>query len=711
VVRIVTRPVLRWILVVGCVLAVLAVLPWISHTRADAAPPAGPSAPALRALASCVQERRQLLVVMLFDASSSLAGPDGTDPQNQRVQAGQVALGELAELTHPAAGTAPVPVSVQLASFDQTFQAVGDWRGLGDSYQQIKTDLDSFAERKNGQATNYVAALRGARDALATQAAKIQAGAQAGAQPPCQAIVWFTDGRFDPAGNVSGPEHDKAVSKGVDELCRRNGIIDGLRQSNVTLVSIALGTQLDDDARRLLRRLTGEVRPEEGLACGDPPGPPPWGVFLLADDRDGLLRAFADFVGMVRGSTEPRWLCAGPPDSCAFTLEAGMRSFVVLIQPGAAGATVALRPPDGGPDLPLAPAGSPTPVDVAGAGVRWTWYGDAVVARGELSRASSARWAGRWQVVYGGTAVDHPTGRVYLYADLQPTFVDEPTFVRGKPWTWQVRATAADGGPLDPALGPIVPDLRAAVAQGTTDAPGAEWRDAVVGPAAADGVRGVTFDAPPEWTASVVTVRLSLTLRTRSGIDLSPPDVTKQVTVRSTLLLDPPALWPKRIVGRGATQAALTVQATDVGGCVWVDATRTHLKTPAGDLRVSTEPAADSRQDCLRVDPGERRQLTVVLRIDHGVGGLVNGQIPVRIATDDQRVEDVAVPVSVELVAKPRQATAVRGARRPGPGRARAAHRADPDQPVRPGALQRAPVAERGGGRAGRPVGGRRQCR
>ncbi|GAB3900549.1 hypothetical protein GCM10029964_088060 [Kibdelosporangium lantanae] len=490
---------------------------------------------------------------------------------------------------------------------------------------QVNAEIAGFANRTAIRATDYAAALRGARQNLAERAAQATAN---GGQPPCQALLWFTDGAYDPLDGA--PNNDAEIDRGTHELCDPGGIIDQLRRADVPLLTVALTVAPDfgppgqDD----LRKLT--------LDCGRDAGPGS-GVYLAADHVADLVDAFADLAQKVRIAGEPVQLC--PADAtCSFQLDALMRNFYVLIHTGGAPVNVSLQPPGAAPVVVLGRDGAAKPVPVAGANLRWAWFGeDIVTVSGELPRATDTQWTGTWRVGFDGP-VQSPGGRVYLVGDLVPQVVGEPKLMRGARWEFDVRTVRSSSSQADAELAAIRPELRVTISDGADRRPATT----VPGPS---GTTAVTFDPPPEWRSAEVGITLQLTVRTSAGVDISPPPVVRTVRVTTPLTLDPSSLALSTVVGKGATTGTVHIAAPTAGGCVWVPDQPRFTDTPV-HVTVAAEPDATAGDQCLRVDRGQQRDLALTFSTDRGWPGRNIGSVVVKVRPDSGAEYDTEVPVS-----------------------------------------------------------------
>ncbi|WP_076985294.1 hypothetical protein [Actinosynnema sp. ALI-1.44] len=598
-------------------LLVLPVLP------APAAAATAPAEPAMSQLSGCVKERGALDVLILMDESRSL---QSTDKPARRVRAAQVALHGLRQLTDAAvmAPAKPVRVQVGLAGFARGFSP-GPWRDLVADAPAINADVSGFADRDDIVGTDYAAALRGARQQLAEHAAT---ATSAGGKPPCQALLWFTDGDYDPLDSAPGNEAEK--ERGKRELCDPNGVLDRMRAERVPLLTVALTKQdFSVAGQEFLRWLT--------LGCGSQSGAD-WGVYVPSGDDAGLVDAFSDLMQKVRAAGEPAQLCGG--QGCSFELDDVLRNFYVLIHTGGAGAAVTLQPP-AGPPVNLDRPGAGDAREAAGAKLRWAWFGDDIVTvSGELPRSNAGQWRGTWKVGLDGGAGKAQGGRVYLIGDLEQRIVRQPRFVRGEQWTLAVKTMSPADARLH--LDRIRPELTVAIADG-------DDRRAARTTTEPDGTVAVTFDPPPEWHSTQVKLTIGLSVRTPSGIDISPPPLVTDVTVITPLTLEPASLALPSVLGTATTQGTVRISAPAAGGCVWVDNGNSRFTGVPVHIATTTTPEASTPDSCVRVDHGQHRELTFRFGADHGWTGRADGTVSLRVKPDGGTEYQSDVPVTFAL--------------------------------------------------------------
>ncbi|MFG2037705.1 hypothetical protein [Dactylosporangium sp. NPDC048998] len=615
----------RWatlLMAAGCTAALALAGPGPAHAE-----PSG----GLASVQSCLQrlERPVLDVLLVLDASGSIKD---TDQHNQRLAAVQIALDELARLAHPAqAGQVPIDVDVQRAVFSGGFSPVGGWERIdGDSGAAAAA---AFGAVELAGDTNYLEALDRARGVLAARAAQESLD-----RPACQMLLWLTDGRYEPI-DPSLPGFTERVTAGTEALCRPGGVLEQLRGNGVTVVTVGLTTKLVEKDEAFLRQLSGT---EPGCGRTDAGAA---GQYLRADDPKGLARTFLQIAVFKHEESEP---CVPARDGCTFDLEPGLHHFAALIEPGAAGAAITLRPPGGGGVTLGRPSGS---ASAAGTRLDWHWYGSGdralVVLHGELSRTDTA-WAGRWVAEF--TRGGQGGGSVYLYGDVTVRLDDDLVFRRDKrPWTFTVHRQNADGDLPALPLGASAPTITVTVASPADGAGPQPAQDVTESP---DGWT-VRFDPPQQWRGNRVDISVQLTVRTASGIDISPSPVPGRATVVSAVAVTPDPLQFPAIEGAGTSRRSVTIRGADRDQCVWIEGGGADLTTvPEVDpVRVRVDGPGANREQCLPVPANEERslQLTASATGSRGWTGLSHGQLTVVSADADGKVERTEVEAKAPL--------------------------------------------------------------
>jgi len=573
--------------------------------------------PALGELAGCVKEHRALDVLMLFDSSGSLYR---TDPGERRFAAAQVALAQLNGIAEANGDGRPVTVRVGIAQFAGEYRQTHGWRTLRGSPDEVQADIATVRSTRLLDRTDYALALSGAQRTLA------------GSPTACKALLWFTDGKYEPLPDNAGvAAQEDAAEEGLAELCAPNGVVDQLRADDVKTVVVGLASELDPGDQQRLRRLAGE----DG-ECGSRPvaGSHP-GIYLAARDDDDLIYAFADFAAAITDGTRGAE-CA--TNGCSFDLQPPLNGFGVLIHTAEPG-DVTLQPPRSAPVV-LARAGGST-ARVGASRITWAWTtSDLVWVTGSLDRADVATWRGVWTVRFPG---GRGTGRVYLTTGLTPEIAEPPqAFDLDRPWTLRLRIGGADGDLLR-AVDRLGPTMSVTF----SDPRGQEASlrvDAVRG--ADPGTFTATAQPPATWAAQHVRVEASLTVPMAGGTTLHPPPLIAEFAVHGAIGVEPSVLKLPDLVGDGSTEAPITVRAYGQEACVWVDGARGEVPNPVGPVALTTSGLGTDEAGCTRLAPGGTGTLTVRLDArDARWTGPLSGTLFVNVRTADAPARRVAVPL------------------------------------------------------------------
>jgi hypothetical protein len=636
--------------------------------------------PAAQSLAQCVQTNHRLSVLMLIDESGSLRS---TDPQGRRVDGIRAALTGLAGLAEtPVDGTKP-EVSVLMAGFyakahpDPADGEVGPsaWKPVDrDTIDVLNGAAGSYARLNDGRATDYGTALLAAQQLLKERAVEQSEG---GVAPACQALIWFTDGRYAlprrvgkagiglpetvpyaPGIQLDQPGAEKAaVAAGKRMMCKPGGLMDQLASSGVIRFTVALSTQLSaGDGAFLDAATTGTAGTRR---CGRDLSPRT-GEYLDAGNSD---RLFFVFGGLLSGAppVHPNSVC--PQLSCVrgitrFHAVAGLSQFLIRASSGIEGAVLHLHAPDG-ESVRLSPDRQEK-ASLAGVAITSRWVSaTAVEVQGDFS-AEDDEWIGDWsyEFVDPATAARKVSAQssVQLYTDLEPVVLDDPTLIRGVPTKLEFAlespaggsGSQLQGGPLLDAAS-INASLQDPVAESSTAVP-------VAGPDA-EGRFKAEVTVPEGSTASFVYLSLTAHLAIPGGTPVAPQYRSYDIPVRfppgqGFPTFSPTSLNLAPIQGDSSTTAELKVTGSSVAsGCVWVGSPDLQAPEKVG---VDSEPTATSKADCLRVGRGEERTLKIRFSAAADETGDVSGSIPLHLSSEAVTGErTLSVPVSFAISAPP----------------------------------------------------------
>jgi hypothetical protein len=639
--------------------------------------------PAAQTLSQCVQTNHELSVVMLIDESGSLRT---TDPLNQRVDGIRAALTGLADLADtPVSGRKP-EVSVLMAGFyglvhpDPSDGPIDSdaWQPVdGSSIDMLDDEAGEYAERNTGRSTDYATAMLAAHRMLVERAAELT---ENGGAPPCQALIWFTDGRYSlprrigKAGEglpktvpyAKGVQLDlpgageEAVAAGKNLMCKPNGLMDDIATDGIVRFTVALSTELSPSDAAFLAAATTGVAP--GQRCGTALSPRT-GQYLTAQDGDRLFFAFGDLLGssapVHMNTVCPRLSCLRGTTS--FTTVPGLSGFLIRASSGVQGAVLNLKGPDGS-SVRLRP-GDKSQLTLSGATLVQRWVSSRAVEVEASVNESEKSWVGPWSYSFidpsapAGADPSDSFSSVQLYADLEPTMLGKPGVIRGVPSKVKLRLSSSSGSsPI--TNGPLLE--RATITASVSDPVSGKTTSVPVTGPSHDGAFLATISIPSSSSASLVYLDLTARLATPDGTPVAPQFRSYSLPVRlppgqGFPLISPSELHLPSVQNVATTEGAITVTGSSVGaGCVWIGKPKVEAPDDAGKIQVSTSPAAKSASDCLKVESGESRQLRVRLTPAEKATGTVTASFPVHLQSDVVKGSRVtSVPVSFVLVIPP----------------------------------------------------------
>lgn len=627
----------RWPMLVTLVAIVLAAMSGL----AGAQPPT-PSTPAFARLASCISGRQSVAIVLLMDESGSLKE---TDPDNSRVSAAIAALNGLQGLVERS--NSKVRVDLQVAGFGPDFEASAPWVQLdSSSAPQIRSRIEGFASRNKAIDTDYANALQGAQASLQARGAAMS-GSQD--EPPCTAVMWFTDGKFDVEDRLTArareagkdrhgisqfkeyaPDTDlflpgggaKAIEWGRKVLCDPGGIADQYRTNQTFLFAVALNSALRPEDQAYLQSVVS------GGGCGNLDGTNTGG--LLAGDLGQLVGLFDQVVTSLGNPSAaedvtlnacPKEMESCPQGTKTFDVDGALRRFHVLAQVDGPGIAVRLVAPGAAPvDIPVSGSAQRSGTATVGdSPVSWSWLSTSALAIDAESSPSAVNWAGTWTITFIDTTGVNPgvpiRAKIYLFGDIVPRTPDDLTFRAGETTEFTVELARAEGTPIPPTSFSGDVTVNATVTDPATN----ESVDLGSLERGADGIWVGSYRAPEQISSSSVNLGLTAAVTTRSGIALAPAIATVPVTVLPpvgfpTMLTRHLAVGP--VTGTEPATATIKVLGSERSDtCVWLDDVRfasglTHTK----DLDFEVVGAGADEANCLKVkrDSDAELELKVV---------------------------------------------------------------------------------------------------
>ncbi|WP_426571600.1 vWA domain-containing protein [Aquihabitans sp. McL0605] len=644
-----------------------------SSSATGSAPKTASGDAAIDDLVGCVQGSRRLLVLFLIDESASL---HQNDPENRRVDAARGALDSLVAMAGGEGANSP-EVQVALAGFSNEYRLVQDWTpAKAGTSKELNAALDEFAGFNHGIDTDFVNALSSGRSALAEQAAAIT---ETGGEPPCRAVMLFTDGGFDiavrttekdqkrlgttkpyaPGIELTTPDNVIAAERaGRAALCEPGGLADKLRADDITLLTVALAGKVSRRAQIPLAAAT--VGAADGVPCGTQPAKGqtarPQGAYLPADDIGLLVTQFYG-VGIrlaggnpVEGSDQVK-ICG--KDACdegtrTFKLDSSLRRAQILSLAPKPGTAVKLTAPSGATatisDVGTSQVGGVTAVarQVAGRGLTI-----------DLDRPAGAKdWSGAWKATVLDPSKaqegDAATLQIYVFSDIGVALGQAERFERGAPTKIEAVLKLPKGTKAEDVVATAKAQARVfdTVARTTTTV-------ALTGPP--QGPYTGTYTTPANTTSNELEVTVEVRIATASNAALvsqSPPTSMLVRRPGGAIQFAPPSLQMPSITGAGTTETELIVLGGDKPGCVWFGTADIPEPVEGAGATAFTQEgkALPGEADCIKVGAKAQLNLTIAAQPDGRGAGTVRGNLQVFEKTQGAKAASTtAIPFRFDL--------------------------------------------------------------
>ncbi|GEE00704.1 hypothetical protein nbrc107696_11500 [Gordonia spumicola] len=614
-------------LAASVVLALLSLLP-APAARADDADGTG-----LDTFGGCVTSNGSGRVLLLVDQSRSLTE---SDAQNARGTAAKLLAKQLVSYSSSTGST----IEVSVAGFSDSYTRSLDWTTLNAaSLDSVNSAITDTTARQDGTATDYQAALEGARGAL-------------GAQPnSCKMIAWFTDGELD----FTASDRESRITAARTAICRQGGIADQLATAGIVNVAIGLSSSSGGESPDfgLLRSI---AIGGDDCGTGDRTAD---GQFFEATNIDDLLFAF-DRLGAPGDNREPTERTACVKTVCDegkhyFVLDGSVDTVSVLADAGRPGLIPVLVSPDGA-QTRLDPRTAKN-VQIGGVDVDYSFPSEKSTSI-TMTGASAPSWSGVWALVFiAESKADAQTrSSIHITGGLKPALANAAAVSLHSGATDETVAftiNGKDGKPLSDAKLPdhFALDAELVTRDGKRTVPVAKNLDkntlskpqtvdlAGVDPGQATLrlTLNVTLQAKEKGTGKLRETELS---PVRADIPVSIKAPVGYPTVADSISFG-------TIEGSGATTATIAVTGP---GCVWLEQGGTAITaSPDGtDIAVTSDHA--DQGDCLRLSDGESGELSVTLSSSESVNGIVGGDVVVIAAPKgDGDPVSIKVPFTGEL--------------------------------------------------------------
>lgn len=584
----------------------------------------------------CLAGTNQLSVVLMVDESKSL---QSTDPANDRVTGIKSVLAALSQAVEDNSSERDLDVHVLFAGFygdthpkpDETVGGQG-WLPLnGGTLGDLLKRADKYATANAAPQTDHAYALMNARELLNRRAVELS---EDGSDPPCNLIVFFTDGAYfigergegknaldttvpyAPSLDLTNPANaKKAVELGKAKLCDpADGIITKMGQDGIVLLTVALAAKTGVDKAE---RLEGERKAflkslSTGVDCGDVPGG--IGDFVEAGTGSRLFFRFNDSLTGKNSKLTPLQPCRG--EGCIeggnpFEAIEGEKGFELLADIGNGGSGIRFVTPSG----KKIEIDSNDSEEVKGEGVTLEplWISDSVVQVNATFDRDSDAWVGGWNVGLVGSS-HGALHSLTFSADLTPVLETPAVLERGDVTPVRFRLDDADGEELE-----ANPVTRMIEAKGQLSSPGLSgYKDLEVrGPS--DRLELETqAEIPVDNSSGVGEIGLTLNFDSPDGHQVEPIYQPFSFDVRLPESLGYPSVEPAEldlgaITGVGKTTGEVTFTGTAGNGCVWLKSADSDAPGGAGEIKVTTVPQAAAKSSCIPLKKGQSRKMTVTI--------------------------------------------------------------------------------------------------
>ena len=219
---------------------------------------------AIKQLRRCLAETPTLNAYYLVDASGSLYGDGGTDPNFMRSDILRESMAQLSSLSDEGDGQT-ISVNYALGLFGTQASPRIGWTPLNAAdLAEQQANLDANIRTEPQGWTNWPAGLQMAQEALSSAPG-----------PSCSLLIWLTDGQIKFGDS---PALEASATQELANLCGREvlgaspettpGLFEQLRRSGVTVVGVMLDVTQADEPRKWWMQSLVEANDGQGRLCG-----------------------------------------------------------------------------------------------------------------------------------------------------------------------------------------------------------------------------------------------------------------------------------------------------------------------------------------------------------------------------------------------------------------------------------------------------------
>lgn len=608
------------------------------------AQPAPEDSQPLGEFGACVSAEKQGQLVLLLDQSGSLLE---TDPQKQRLVASKYLLERLVDFSEKN----QIKMQVQVAGFSDRYYAANWLPATAQNLGQLQASVESYTTKLSPIDTDYVSALQGARSSLAQNRGEIP--------EKCQAIAWFTDGRYEvnartkaehaskygttkdyaPGVDLSSEAGAKqAMEMGQNELCRDGGLADQSRTEGITILGFGLKSPKAD-----LSFMNSIVTSE---SCGKVKTPP--GVMLSPENPTDLVFAFDSLAtpGVVPLKFKVPTCTGGicPEGVVSFTMDDSITAVGIL----------ASSPVKEAKPILIDPSGNQQELKDY-KNINENTKADPIF-QFELRKADYPSWSGAWQLALvtpeAGGEEKLAKVNLRLYSKIETRW-DGDLAKKARAGEAlkdiKLQMVSSDSGEAFDAStlkGKVVVDAK------IIDAKGQEFPVVQEGDASVIG-KSLDVDlskaSPGKAVMMITTTITTAAATTADGQTVSGTQLHPQIT-KKDFNLAASARFPQigatkldfgTLEGKLSATASLPVTGN---GCVWFKGSQVST-APSETKSVKVSSKYNSEKNCFKAT-GQKDGMNFNLDIDELGNGGVNGTLTVVTAPADELSRQVEVPLT-----------------------------------------------------------------
>ena len=576
-------------------------------------------------LARCLNSNDKLDVFYLIDESASLKDTDGSNKRAEILKSSLVQLSSLRE---------DLEVNYAVGFFSDNYKTWKAWSKIDSKSAQAAADkLEQKVKTSNtGLSTDWKKGIENAARELAVQRQKTNA---------CQVLIWLTDGGLDLSTRAAGSEPVQNNPKNLEAfnyLCNESA--NTLRQSRVTVLGVLLKSEedlagksaqarqnLEQGMSLLLPIVEGSGQINLGSAeqkiCGKYPIPANHsaGALLIAEDPVALAFQFLKVSAYTAGGTQGE-LSGGNPGK--FLIEEGISRFKIITT----SANWRLTDPKG--------------TDIkAGSGVTVLQSAGAT----QISVTTDSSKYGQWTFSFK----DGSSNELILFSGLDLK-LSEGELVAGKPGI--ISGKVVSEFSAQPVNLNVYSSAKINLQEILSNGQSNPAQQAAIDDG--NNFRVENFTASPDQ--GQVELRVTLRVKTKSGIELAPVSISKLLDVR--LPINYPSLesFPIKLSalkgrkGKAEGQAAFKGPQQGAGKICIVDSPIiVNDSLDRSESFVWSKPSGLDSKGCLNLAKGEVKKVGFTVSNKISADSQVTAEVPVIYYSEEESNRQFTLKAPIEF--------------------------------------------------------------